>query len=135
MSVAPIHDLALSFNRLPHELSAPQSAGRMAIDELEILRLDVDLVAPPEAAQLAEPLIETFQATPSSGDHLRLPQPTRLAAGQLQGAMDRILKTPTSNAARSPDAVVKEARMRRVLAALQGATEHISRQSQIAITD
>ncbi len=135
MSAAPIHNLALNFNPLPHELAAPESAGRLAIDELEILRLDVDMVAPPEVAQLAEPLIETFQATPGSGDHLRLPQPTRFAAAQLQGAVDRILETPTSNAARSPDAVVKEARMRRVLAALQGANEHIARQSQIAITD
>ncbi len=135
MSAAPIRDLALNFQSLPHEIATPESSGRMAIDELAILRLDVDLVAPPEAAQLAEPLVETFQATPSSGDHLRLPQPARFGAEQLRGAVDRILQTDTQGAARSPDAVVKEARMRRVLSALQGATQHISRQSQLTITD
>lgn len=133
MSAAPIRDMALGFNQLPHEISTPESAGRMAIDELEILRLDVDLVAPPEAAALAEPLVETFQAPPTSGDHLRLPQPTRFSAQQLRGAVDRVLAADTSGAARSPDAVVKEAKMRRVLGALRGANQHIARQSQLVI--
>ena len=134
MSAAPIRDLALTF-RMPAELSAPQSAGRMHLDELEVLRLDVDMVAPPEAAQLAEPLVEHFQATPTSGDHLRLPQPARYTSGQLRGAVDRILSADSSGAARSPDAVVKEAKMRRVLSALQGANNLIQQKSQLVVAD
>lgn len=135
MSSAPIRDLALRFDQLPQELGTPESAGRMAIDELEILRLDVDLIAPPEAAELGESLVDTFQAPPTSGDHLRLPQPPRSSAERLRGAVDRMLAVDTSGAARSQDAVVKEAKMRRVLNALRGANQHIARQSQIAIGD
>ncbi|MCA9552653.1 MAG: hypothetical protein KC933_21650 [Myxococcales bacterium] len=134
MSAAPIRDLALAF-RVPAEFSTPESAGRMHLDELEVLRLDVDMVAPPEAAQLAEPLVEQFQATPTSGDHLRLPQPPRHSAAQLRGAVDRILAADASTAARSPDAVVKEARMRRVLTALKGANQLIQQKSQLALAD
>jgi hypothetical protein len=136
MSAAVIGDLNHTFSRLNVEASESRVTKRtdahLGIKELEALRrLDLDMVAPPEAADLAEPLVALYQGTPTSGDHLRLPQLTHLDAQSLRSAVGRVLAVDTTAIAGSQDAVLKEAKMRRVLKALDSAVADIQRRATI----
>jgi hypothetical protein len=126
---APIRDFG--FRHVPADI-APSGTERrrtdaeMGVRELEVLRLDLDMVAPPDAAELAEPLVDAFRGAPTSGDHLRLPQMTQLDGPGMRAAVGRVLAVDTAAAgAPDPDAAEKEARMREVLRALDSAAEHI----------
>ena len=116
------------------DLPAPtkRADAQPAIAELEALNLDLDLVAnhPSKAASLVEPLLGSFSAKPISGDHLRLPQLTRLDGPQMRAAMRRVLSVDTHGPAPSERAVISEERMRYVLRALTAAVDHIDQQSR-----
>lgn len=108
----------------------PERQAPVAVRELEVLRLDQDVVAPADAAELAEPLVEIFQGAPTSGDHLRLPQMSQLDGARMRAAVGRVLAVDTSApTAVAPEALEQEARMREVLRALDHAVEHIQRRS------
>src|SRR5262245_28274890 len=75
------------------EAPARRIAGAtVQIAELEALRHDADLFAP-EAAGLAEPLVNDYRAVPSSGDHLRLPPCSNKTAAQIARSLDRFLSS------------------------------------------
>lgn len=126
---APIRDFG--FQHIPADIasSAPaekRTDAQLGIRELEVFRLDVDMVAPADAAELAEPLVEAFRAEPTSGDHLRLPQMTQLDGAQMRSAIGRILSVdPARAGASNAEQAEKEARMREVLRALDSAVDHI----------
>src|SRR5262245_46214017 len=66
--------------------------AELGIREIEALRLDADLVAPPEAAHVAEPLVDLYRGEVSSGDELRLPSKVWLDRANTQSALSRILE-------------------------------------------
>ncbi len=138
MSVA-VRDAGAALARLSLDTSdrlgdrAPPSTRRsdaqLGIQELQVLRADVDMVVPPEAAALAEPLVDLFRGNLTSGDHLRLPLLTQHDAAGIKGAMARIIDADTTQVGGDREAIIKEERMRRVLRGLQGAVGTIQRQA------
>ena len=100
---------------------------QVAIGEIQALRLDIDLTTGVDAASFVEPLRQSFRGS-TAGDHLRLPQLTSLTGHEIRASVDRIVAIDTSAGAATEEAAVKEERMRRVLAALQRAGDHIDRQ-------
>lgn len=88
-----------------------------AVQELDALRLELDLEMP-EPDQLTGPLARSLGASSSSGDHLRIAEPPEYAGHEMSAALARILNADVSHGVASSDAVVKEAKMRRVLEAL-----------------
>jgi len=103
---------------------ARKNDAHYGIKEVQALRR-VDLVAPPEMADLAEPLVKMFSGEITSGDHLRLPQLTSHDGPAMNAAIGRILSVDTQSVGGDREAVVKEEKMRRVLQALQFATTQI----------
>src|SRR5687768_8879958 len=85
--------------------------GNVSAREINILRNDVDLLAP-EAADIGEHLIDQYRGTVTSGDHLRLPQMSSLDAMSMKAAIGRVLSVDTSRTAASQNDVIKEERMR-----------------------
>lgn len=135
MTSAAIRDsgLALAQLSIPNSsVTQKRSDAQMGIREFEVLRADLDMVAPADAAALAEPLVELYRGASTSGDHLRLPQLTRHDGPALQAAVGRILDTDTTSAGGSRETVIKEERMRRVLTALQGVVATIQRQANMS---
>jgi hypothetical protein len=140
---AAVRDLGLAMarlsldteDRLPAPGASPGALKRtdahLAIQELQVLRADLDLVAPPEAAALAEPLVELFRGQLTSGDHLRLPMPAQHDAAGIRGAMSRILEVDASALVASKEAITKEARMRTLLRGIQGAVDTIQRHANL----
>lgn len=102
--------------------------AQLGIRELEVLRLDVDMVAPPEAADLAGPLVESFRAVPSAGDHLRLPTMTNLDGPAMRAAVSRVLMAGAEGTA---DARVNK--MLRTLQGLETTVANIQRQSALSV--
>lgn len=123
-----------NFNLDVGQAEARQSRNdaQMGIQELKVLRLDVDMVAPPEAAELAEPLVQAYRGEISTGDQLRLPQMTRNDGPSMRAAVNRVLATDTQALSTDSSAVVKEERMLRVLRALDYAVDQISQKSNSA---
>lgn len=105
------------------------SPARIAIEELHVLSLDADLVAPPEAAALVEHLVGEFRAAPTTGDHLRMPPPKNLTGPQIRASLTRVLGTEARGAP-TADAAIAEAKMRRVLQALDLAHRMIQTNAQ-----
>ncbi len=120
--VAALRNSLLASALQPRREVAPQLRGQLAVDEVEALRLEVDVAGELPATGLAP---SRFRMVPTSGDHLRLPQRTRFTGPQMRGAVRRLLAVDATTATRSRDAVIKEARMRQVLEALRWANEHI----------
>lgn len=108
-------------------VGAPKPEARspkIAVDELRLLRADLDMVAPPEAAELRRNGLD-FTGPLTTGDHLRLPQMTFMDGRELRGAVRKVLRADTTEAVGSPEAAVKEAKMLRMLKALDGAQRFI----------
>lgn len=95
------------------------------IAEIEALRLDVDSVAPPEAAELAEPLVARFQGALTSGDNLRLARVTDHDGPSMRAAVSRVIGTNLGPAVASREAIAKEKRMHMVLGALNSVVNNI----------
>ena len=121
MAVDNLHN-ALSNLQVEVGREAPRSRHdvQLGIKELEVLR-NVDLVAPPELAQSGEPLVEAFRGNITNGDHLRLPQLTHLPGDALRTSLRRVLSTDIDGPGGSPDARAAEAKMHRVLGAIEDA--------------
>jgi hypothetical protein len=144
MTAAVVSDLNNAFSRVSIDTStaatgeariANRNDAHLGIKELAVLRLDFDMVAPPEAAELGEPLVEMYQGTLTSGDHLRLDQRTNHSGAAIRAAVGRVLATDPTAAASSQDAVLKEAKMRRMLQALDGAVADIQRRAAVNSRD
>jgi hypothetical protein len=105
------------------------SPARIEIDELKVLSLDGDLIAPPEAAGLAEHLVGQYRAAPTTGDHLRIPPPKNLTGPQIRASLTRVLCSEARGAP-TPEAAIAEAKMRRVLQALDIAHQMIQTNAQ-----
>lgn len=103
--------------------------AQLAIKELEILRGDVDLVNPNAVAGVSDSQLDRYRGAVTSGDHLRLDQRTRRDGPAIRAAITRILAVDTSSGGASADAVLKEAKMRRVLVALDYAAQFIRHQA------
>lgn len=115
------------------DIRRPRNDAQVGVRELEALR-EVDLVAPPEAADLAEPLVKAFQMPPSSGDHLRLPQLTFNDGATMRQAVARVLSVDTrGTGALSEEQAIKEHRMRAILDSLERTLGNIQRQSAMAV--
>lgn len=121
-----IRDFGFSHVPAPVDLVAARPAqAQLGVAELQALRA-VDVVAPAEAAELAEPLVEVFGGRPTSGDHLRLPQPSQMDGPSMRAAVGRVLAVDPSAAPVADRAgAEKEARMREVLRALDQLADHI----------
>lgn len=113
---------ALSNLQLEVGREAPRARhdAQLGIKELEVLR-NVDVVAPAELAQVGEPLVETYRGNITTGDHLRLPQMTRLPDDVLRDSLRRVLSADLDRAGGSPEARAAEAKMHRVLGAIDDA--------------
>lgn len=115
--------------------SVRRNDAHMGIREIEVLRADLDMVSSAEATDLAQPLVEMYRGSITSGDHLRLPLLTNHDGPSLRAAVARVLETDTSAmAAGSREDVLKEAKMLRVLRALEGAVAQIQRQAALTGT-
>ena len=140
MTAAALGDLNHALTRLPVDAQVPEqrtgarTEAHLGIKELDALRA-LDLVAPPEAADLAEPLVALYQGTPTSGDHLRLEQRTNHSGPAIRAAVARVLSADITAVAGNQDAVIKEAKMRRVLQALDGAVADIQRRAALTTRD
>lgn len=141
MTAAALGDLNHALTRIPVDTAtAPEARigarteAHLGIKELGALRA-LDLVAPPEAADLAEPLVALYQGTPTSGDHLRLEQRTNHSGPAIRAAVARVLSADITAVAGNQDAVIKEAKMRRVLQALDGAVADIQRRAALNTRD
>ena len=99
--------------------------AQLDIREIEALRLDVDTVAPPEAAALTEPLVDLFRGQMTSGDNLRLPRMTNFDGPSTRAAVSRIIRTPLAAAAAPREAIAKEKKMHLVLRALDSVVTNI----------
>ena len=97
-----------------------QHEAHLGIKELEVLR-DVDFVAPAALAQVGEPLVESYRGNITNGDLLRLPPPTRLDGETLRASVRRVLGAPIDRPGGSPKARSAEAKMHRVLGAIDSA--------------
>lgn len=98
-------------------------------DELQVLSLDGDEIAPPEAAGLADHWVGEYRATPANGDRLRLAAPKNLTGAQIRGSLLRVLSSEARGAA-TPEAAIAEAKMRRVLEAIDVAHRMIQGRAQ-----
>ena len=140
MTAAVLGDLNYALSHLPAEVTINQPSvgshteAHLGIQELDALRA-LDLVAPPEAAELAEPLVELYRGTPTSGDHLRLEQRTHHTGPAIRAAVGRILVADTTAIAGTQDAVLKEAKMRRVLQALDAMVGDLHRRAALNVRD
>lgn len=105
--------------------AADLGGASLAIDELRALR-DVDAIAPPEAAQLAEPRTLELRPRPAAADHLRLPLATRHDGPTIRAAVARILGTDTSAPCPDADAVAKDEELRRALRAIDAALKLVT---------
>lgn len=117
-----------------HQDAVRKSDAQYGIKEVQALR-SVDIIAPAELAELAEPLVKLFSGEITSGDHLRLPQLTSHDGPSMQAALSRILAVDTRTVGGDRDAVVKEEKMRRVLTALQYASSEIQMKANIGNAD
>ncbi|MCK6545019.1 hypothetical protein L6R52_04070 [Myxococcota bacterium] len=137
MTAVPVRDFGFALQNVSVRSDASSLATRRAeahlgIREIEVLRADLDMIAPPEAAELAEPLVALYQGQISSGDHLRLPQLTSHDGPAVRAAISRVLAVDTREAGGAQEDVIKEERMRRVLRALEGAVANIQRQANMS---
>jgi len=105
--------------------------AQLLVGELEAVELHADVLAPADMDVLAGTLAEKLQGFGTSGDHLRLPRASYFDGPQIRGAIARVANVDTTTAVASEDVVVREARMLRVLRALQSASDHIQRQSSL----
>lgn len=105
---------------------AAASPARIAVEEMQALSLDAEVIAP-EHSELAEHLVAQFRAPPMTGDHLRVPPPRNLTGQQISRSVVRMLAHEPAGAS-SPEAAIAEAKMRRVLEALD-ATQRAIRQN------
>jgi hypothetical protein len=137
MTAVPVRDFGFALQNASVRSDASNVAARrveahLGIREIEVLRADLDMIAPPEAAELAEPLVALYQGQISSGDHLRLPQLTTYDGPAVRAAISRVLSVDTREAGGPQEDVIKEERMRRVLRALEGAVANIQRQANLS---
>src|SRR5262245_2621826 len=72
----------------PRTAETRKNDAQIGIREVEALR-QIDVVAPAELAELAEPLVKLFAGELTSGDHLRLPQLTSHDGTSLQAPHPR----------------------------------------------
>jgi len=114
----------------PASRSSVRPGPQVSIDEIDVLRADLDVVLPPEALSLGGPRLD-FNAPTTSGDHLRLPQMSALDGPQMRAAIRRVLRVDRTAAAGSGEAVMKEARMHRLLRALDGTQRAIHRRTDL----
>lgn len=84
--------------------------------DLEAAHLGVDVLA--ARAALRAPLTAALRREAPNGDAVRLPPPSN--TGRVPAARARILAVDTTAIAAPREVVVKEAKMRRVLEALEG---------------
>ena len=116
------------------------SPGRVAVgverqpvvDELEAMRLDLDLLSPEDGHALVGPMVERLQQRPSLGDELRLPPPPEMAAIELNQALQNVVSTKVDRPVMDGEAAVAELRMRRVLEALVGTAAQIRRMGEVS---
>jgi hypothetical protein len=120
---APVHGFGSLFARLvDREEPAPRAGGVAA--ELRALEVGVD-TASPEAAELGPCLFQHHKGATHAIDRLRLPLPQD-SGRDLSAAAARILRADTSTASTSRERVEKEAKMRRVLAAVAGVVDFVN---------
>lgn len=98
--------------------------AHLTVGEAQALQADLDLLTP-EADALIGPVAARLTAEPPSYDRLRLPPRAPHDVRQLEGARDRLLSADTSVPSSSRDAVLKEAKLHRLLQALRGMDDHI----------
>src|SRR5688572_17771829 len=114
---------------LVDETSArPQHSAdaQLGIREIEALRLNVDGVAPPEAATMAEPLVALFRGEMTTGDDLRLPPAANHTGPAVRSAINRILAADSRGVPFGDrDAVRKEEQMRSLLKAFLSTASRI----------
>src|SRR5687767_13204456 len=84
------------------DLATQRADAEVGIAELRVLNADVDLVSP-EAAEPAEHLVHAFLGGETSGDHLRLPQMTKLDPASMNAAIGRVLAVGRANASGEGD--------------------------------
>jgi hypothetical protein len=101
-----------------------------ALREIEVLRSDLDLVAPPDAIADHRSLVDLYRGESTSGDSLRLPLLTNHDGPSLRAALARVLDADTS-AGGPNEGVLKEERMRRVLCAIQDTVSNIQQRSTL----
>lgn len=136
MTAVALRDLNSALSNLQVEVGGGSSSSaarnrsdaQLGIQELRVLR-DVDLVTPPEVADLAEPLVEAYRGNVTTGDHLRLQQLTSFDGPAMRASVHRILTADMSAKAGTEAERAAEAKMLRVLSALEDAVSHIQRQS------
>jgi hypothetical protein len=105
--------------------------AHIGIHEIDVLRADLDMVTPASESELAPSVAQMYRGTINAGDHLRLPLLTNHDGPSLRAAVGRVIDTDTSGAAGSREDVLKEAKMLRVLRALEGAVAHIQRHASM----
>lgn len=112
----------------PKHARTPRHEAQVALKEIHLLR-DADVAVAPELADIAEPLVDRYQSRPTLGDQLRLPQKTSHDPASMRRSIRRVLATDTSAPGGSRDAVIAEAKMRRVFLALEYAAQMITRRA------
>jgi hypothetical protein len=113
------------------QISRSRNDAQLGIAELQVFRADVDLVAPPESAELAEPIVRQLFGTPSSGDDLRLRAPTAHDGPTMRAAVANVLAAGTSEGTQNMDG--RELKMLRTLQALESTVANIQRQSNMSL--
>jgi hypothetical protein len=137
MNGAVIRDTGLALAHPSLDAGAPKSPltrrndAHMGVHEIEVLRADLDMVTPAEASELAQPLVEMYRGVVTSGDQLRLPLLSNHNGPTIRAAVGRVLDTDTSAPIGSREDVLKEAKMHRVLRALEGAAAQIQRHASM----
>lgn len=135
MSAVALRDLHNALDRLPVESlpssGVPAKDAQLGLREIEALR-QVDLVTPPEIAQVAEPLVDLYRGKIENGDALRLEQPARLDGASMRAAVARVLAVDPQSIRGTPAQLDKLGQMLRVLDALDSAVAGIQRQAAMA---
>jgi hypothetical protein len=135
MTAVAVRDLHSAMSNLQMEIGSQSSRARndaqMGIKELQVLRLDVDMVTPPEVAEIAEPLVDAYRGSITTGDQLRLPKLTNLDGPSMRSAVNRVLSAKMTSIVGGAEALESEAKMRRVLGALEDTVAQIQRNAGI----
>jgi hypothetical protein len=131
MSAVALRSLHDALAQFPTETTSEKVAFRpdaeLGIAELKALR-EVNYVASPELAQDSELLVGLYRGDTNGADALRLEQRTQLDGPSMRSAVGRILATEITPGG-SPEQLEKEAKMRRLLGALDVAVGSIQQQT------
>lgn len=131
MSAVALRDLHDALSQFPTDAPGEPVAFRadaeLGIAELKALR-EVNYVASPELAQDSEFLVGLYRGDSDHADRLRLEQRTFLDGPTMRAAVGRVLDVEVG-AGGSPEQIAKEAKMRRLLGALDAAVGSIQQQT------